>query len=153
MDFFRIVFSWFNGLYSQEFYDFLSGWSCFNQDYSNVEYFTRIGLFTIVTTLIFVYVFYYVINHPRFSRWYHWLISLIVYFVWSYVYVYNLVYSGVVEDCLLYRKNENGEDIQLITGTDFFGLAFTVAIFTAFLFLLFSIVLKWKSRNAKHCPF
>ncbi len=81
--------------------------------------------------------FYYVINSVSFSRWYHWLITLLLAAVVSAIASYSYLDGALSTD---YGSSLTG----------FTVLQFAV---TAVLFVLASFGMRWWSVNCRHTPF
>ena len=105
-------------------------------------YFTT-GAVTLLISLVGMAVYYYVINHPRFSRWFHWLLVVVV------ICLINFAFAYFMADGVVWRIHGTtaGYVMQIVT----FGLA-NVAWTVVYCFV-FSMCLKWGSRNVKYSPF
>lgn len=106
-----------------------------NEMYNENHYFV-VAVISSVMAWGVAALFYYVINSVSFSRWYHWLISLlavsIVASVANYIYLdgaLSIDYSG-----------------QLL---NFSIIDFVV---TAVLFIIASFAIRWWSGNCRHTP-
>ena len=156
-DFLGNIYCWFESIFGSNLADHLWGYDCLTQSYSNPNIFNQIGSLTIFIALFLVIIFYYIINHPRFNRWWNWLIILgvagLICLIIGYAWTINDFLNGNISDCLMYTRDENNNIIsQHIFKTDcwMFGLA---NMFVSFLFfIVFSLTLKWGSRNCKHSP-
>lgn len=135
-DFFANLYEMF-GAFRGDFY---------NHMYHEV-YYVQLGIIMIVSTLLIAVLFYYGLNHPRVSRWYHWtffaLGASIINFVIDWI---------VAEDKLIRFFNEAQLDMSF-TWDYFFTLALMGFVWSLVFFFLFSFVIKWGSRNCKHTPF
>ncbi len=81
--------------------------------------------------------FYYVVNSVSFSRWYHWLITLLVAAVVSTIASFSYLGGALSTDY--------GSSL-----TAFSVLQFAT---TAVLFILASFGMRWWSTNCRHTPF
>lgn len=63
----------FASLYEAFYYSDPSQFSGYVYDFG---LYVPIGLIMVISSLILPIVFFYIINHPRFNKWYHWLIIL-----------------------------------------------------------------------------
>jgi len=105
-----------------------------------------------------VLMFYYLINHPRFNRWWSWLIVLLINSALNLLYGWTLTLSdisnNVISDDLIYIRDVNTNDIvtQKIVESNcvYFGIA--NAIIAAIFFIIFSLLLRWWSKNCSTCP-
>ena len=152
------VYCWFESLFGKNIGEYLWGYDCNTQTYDGKNLFNTIGLITIGVSLLWVLIYYYAINHTRFSQWWHWMIILlvsgIINFFIAYGWTINDFLNGAIGDCLMYTRDEEGHiTSQLIYKNDcwLFGLSnFFVSIL---FFIVFSFMFKWWSRNCKHSPF
>lgn len=80
--------------------------------------------------------FYYVINSVSFSRWYHWLVTLLVAAtvapIVSYIYL-----SGV---------------LSTDYGSNLLGFCVLNSVVTMALFVIASFAMRWWSSNCRHTP-
>lgn len=110
--------------------------------YDGKTYFP-VGLSMLLLSAIFMAVYYYAINHPRFNRWFHWLIVIGVVCLINFAIAYFMA-DGVVWDAF---EKTDGYVTQIVT------FATANAIWTIVFSFVFSILMKWRSSNAKHSPF
>lgn len=155
------IYSWFESFFGQNLAEYLWGYNCETQDYSGNNLFNSIGLITLGVSFLLVLAYYYLpipmFNHPRFNKWWNWLIILLIagsinFFI-AYGWTVNDFLNGDIGDCLMYTRDEQGNVItQLIYEIDcvLFGLS-NFFVSTMF-FIGWSILLKWGSRNCKHSP-
>lgn len=80
--------------------------------------------------------FYYVINSVSFSRWYHWLISLLVASVLSSVIAFLYLDSALTEG---------------FSGS-LFSFSIVDFVVTAILYIIASFAIRWWSSNCRHTP-
>lgn len=80
--------------------------------------------------------FYYVINSVSFSRWYHWLISLLVASVLSSVIAFLYLDSALTEG---------------FSGS-LFSFSIIDFVVTAILYIVASFAIRWWSSNCRHTP-
>ena len=151
------IYCWFQSLYGQELSYFLWGYNPAAEAYTNSNLYNLVGLTTFVISLIIVVVFYYIINHPRYCKWWSWLITLgvnsaVALFIGFGITVSKLI-NGFIPEGLVSYVDDNGDVVNLIGQTNCwcFGIAnlFVAAIF----FIILSFMLKWWSSSAKHVPF
>lgn len=84
-------------------------------------------------------VFYYVVNSVRFSRWYHWLVTLVIAMLLSAV-VGFAVADGIFADA--------GFDF----GAQLFSFSVVNFMLTGVVFVLASFAIRWWSSNCRHTP-
>jgi hypothetical protein len=101
-----------------------------------------VGIVMLSLSLVGMVVYYYVINHPRFHRWFHWLLTITILGIINFAAAY-FVANGAVYDLHGYAEN--------ITDIVMFGL--TNVIWTFVFSFVFSMCIKWWSTNCKRTPF
>ena len=152
------IYEWFLSFYGQNLSYFLWGFNPATGAYTNSNLYNFVGLITIVISLFIVLLFYYILSHPRFCRWWSWLITLIVNSVIALFVGYGIVSykynNGYVPDALMYERDAEGNIVStLISITDCWGFGFANMFVAAMCFVLFTFLLKWWSKDAKHVPF
>ena len=153
--FFEAIYRWFISLYGYDLADYLSGYVCPSEEseggYLASNQFLVYGFVALGIAFVVTLIYYYVINHPRFNKLWSWLIVLLL------VGISNLLIgalmtigdlgAGNIGDCLI-----NGENGGIYNSNCWmFGLA-NFLISAAF-FIIFSVGLKWWSKNCKRTPF
>lgn len=148
MGIFKLIYSWFYSIYSMYLFDYLKGLDC-DGYFVGPDHFKTIGIYMIITTLLVAIIYYYVINHPRFNRWWSWLVMLFISatinFTVGYAYVYNRLYGGQIPECFT-------EPANMSTG-NCISFGFTNALIGIIFFFFFSMIIKWWSDNSKYSPF
>jgi hypothetical protein len=124
----------FAGIYEKFFYS-----SPFSDDVYQEGIYGPLGIIAFVGALVMMAIFYYIINRPSFSRWYHWLIILGIHFAMQY---------GI---CILQTKPKFSE-LKLEYGSEYWTFAFMHAFFATLLFIGFSFLFRWWSKNCKRTP-
>lgn len=72
---FDSIYYWFSGLFGQPLYKFLRGIDCAEAQ-TLPDYLPTIGLVTLGVSFVVAVLFYFVINHPYFSKWWSWLLMM-----------------------------------------------------------------------------
>lgn len=133
----------FAAMYAEELDRFLIG------DYGNggPDLYIPIGLITLAVSLVVVLLYYYVFQHPRYSRWWSWLLTMIL---------NGVISMFIAAGTALSRLNSGAipEDLaEYIYPLDcwMFGVANLLVSFI--FYIVFTFTLKWWSRDAKHVPF
>lgn len=116
----------------------------FSSDLYNESLYATIGIITIVSALLFNLIFYYLINRPKFSKWYNWVfigvLHLIVCLFCSYFIPKDNFYT-------LFSGNDP------YTRSDYLGFALINQISAIFFFIIWMLIVRWKSSHAKTTPF
>lgn len=152
------IYCWFESLFGQNLADYLWGYNCNTQAFDSKIPFNIIGLITIAISFVSVSTYYYLINHPRFNRWWSWLSVLgftcIVSWCLGFWWTYSDYQNGMIGDCLMYTRNSQGAIISdLISTSDCIGFGIANAAVTLILFIIISFLIRSKSRNSKYSPF
>lgn len=152
---FETIYRWFVALFGSDMADFLAGYQCPSEEseggYLASNQFIMYGFIALGTALAIVLIYYYVINHPRFNKWWSWLLMLVlvgsINLFTGAIMTSNDLAAGNIGECLINGANGG----IYATNCWMFGLAnfFVSAIF----FIIFSICLKWWSTNCKYTPF
>ena len=112
----------------------------FSDDLYAEGFYSSLGLCNFFISLFFAVLFYYIINRPAFSRWYHWLIILLINFAVAFA-------LGV----LLPQTKFVALGIEYYSEYYVFGLM-NALIASSFYFGI-SYLIRWWSTNAKRAPF
>lgn len=152
---FEHIYRLFVSLFGADLADYLSGYICPSDNseggYIDSNQFIKYGLIALGIALGVAVVYYYVINHPRFNSWWHWLLMMISvgvinFFVGALMTLsdYN---NGLIGECLL----SGGSGGIFESNCWMFGLSnlFVSSVF----FIIVSFAIKWGSTNAKRSPF
>ena len=134
-------------LYGPSLFEHLMGWDDSLMDYNPDFYqFTSIFFSTIGIAIVAFLLFYYVINSPRFNRWWSWLIVLLVSMGLAYGYGFQVVNVDIVNnDIAPSLASPIGQSNAIL-----FGIYNSV--FCGLLFFILSEAFRWWSRNCKHAP-
>jgi hypothetical protein len=119
-------------------------------DFSGVMYdnslYVSVGLVAFFSSLIWMVIYYYLINHPRYDKWYHWLGYVVAAGLGNAGFAYWTIGSKIE---LLFAK----VDEPVPFSTEFFSFAIVNFIWTLVLCFAFSMPLKWGSTNLRKTPF
>ena len=143
-------FSFFYRLnvYGQDLFYHLKGWDNGLQDFvAENNQFPTIWLVTFFSSALVFFVFYYILNHPRFNKFWHWLIALFVLAIGIFIWSRGLVIadlSGLSQHPVDSALNISSDNAMM------FG--FYNAVLSALFFLFFSIVGRFLSKNCKNTP-
>lgn len=149
------IYCWFETFFGQYLAEHL--WGFDGEEYSLSNIYNTIGLLAIVISLFFVVFYYYILNHPRLSRWWAWSIVLVIngivnLFV-GYAWTVSDYLNGNIADSLMFARNEEGQIVsELIKKSDCWGFGIANFFVATILFIIFSFCLKWWSTNCKHSP-
>ena len=146
MEFFEFFYRW-KTFYGPALFDHLKGWDDALMDY-NPDYnvFPSLFLWTFgIAATVFV-LYYYLINSPRLSRWWHWLITMLIVAAVSYWLGFRTVITDLVQQTISSSlATYIGRNNAMMFGIYNMGLA------VLWYFVLTLCFRRW-SRNCKHSP-
>ena len=146
MEFFSLFYQL--NVYGQDLFYHLKGWDNGMQDFVAANnQFPTIWLVTFFSALLVFVVYYYILNHPRFNKVWHWLITMAVLAIGIFIWSRGLVMSDIAGVSL------HPVDPALNVSADnalMFGVY--IAVLSAIFFLFFSIVGRFGSKNCKNSP-
>ncbi|MDR2424938.1 MAG: hypothetical protein LBD59_09485 [Prevotellaceae bacterium] len=127
-------------------YETLSYLNTFSDDMYNTNAYVPTGLSSVAISLAGMTIYYYLINHPRLNRWFHWFgMSLIL-------AVINFGIAWIMSDKALFALySEQGQEMPY--GYEIFTFSLINAVWTLVFNFVFSMIIKWWSRNCDHTPF
>lgn len=152
------MYDWFQSFYGQDLSYYLWGYDPSTEAYTNPNVYNLVGLITLGISFAIVMLYYYIFNHPRYCKWWSWLITLgvnsvIALFV-GYGIVMNRYVNGYIHDCLMYQRDADGNVLSVLIGEgNCWGFGIANIIVALIFFVVLSFLLKWWSGNAKHVPF
>jgi hypothetical protein len=154
-EFFASIYEFFIGFYGDELGLHMYGnYPCPTAGFTNQSLYVPIGIFMLVSSLFFTLLFYYAINHPRFNRWWSWLLVLLVssglnFFIGFYRTSIDLKSESICPD--LVKDPVSG--FLYITNFNCIGFGFVNSILALLAFIILSFSLRWWSKNCSTCPF
>jgi len=104
-------------------------------------------LLTAIISLFLVVLYYYIIDRPKTANLTIWIVFLIINALLLSILA-NVVASNTIIDDYLSNGLEVPDYFQ-----DLIYFSFMNFLIAALLFLLWSLILKWKSSNSSHVPF
>ena len=139
------IYRWFISLYGSNLAEHLSGWDQATVGYTKANIFSLAGIIALIIAITLCVAYYYLINHPRFNRWWNWLTVLIIVAVINFGIGFGLALSDVLNGNI-------SSDLLPITWIDCLGFGFANLIIASLFFIICSFIIKWGSRNAKYSP-
>lgn len=130
-------------------YEFWGGLNLggFSADMYNFNFYLPIFIVMLASVMVVAAIYYYVVNHPRVNRWYHWLCFNIG------TSVLNFALAWIIASDKLFNLWASQGMACPYDWTNYFSLACMAFVWTFVFFFLFSFIIKWGSRNCKHTPF
>lgn len=132
------------GFYSSDLHMHLNGYDC-EKYVTEDALFGTFGLIVLIGSIFCAIAFYYIINHPRFNTWVHWIMVLLfdafLFFLIPYIKLRDNLEAGKICENLT------------VSNADINGFAFVNAILGILLFIVASFAIRWWSRNASCTPY
>ena len=113
----------------------------FSDDLYQNELYVPLGLSLVFISLIIVIIFYYGINRPSFSRWFHWAIMLVINL---------LIQFGLAVTIPQNKFTALGIEEY---GSEYYNFGLSVTLMALLVFVVFSFILRWWSTNCRQTPF
>lgn len=112
----------------------------FSDDLYAEGLYSTLGLCNLFISFFFALLFYYIINRPAFSKWYHWLIILFVNFVIAFA-------MGIFLPQIKFTA------LGLEYESEYYVFGFKNALISTIFYVIISFLIRWWSTNAKRTPF
>ena len=119
----------------------------FSSDMYNYNFYLPIFIITLTTVMVIATIYYYVLNHPRMNRGYHWLSFNMG------TALLNFSFAWIIAAKKLANLFASQGMECPYSWVEYFTLAIMAFFWSFVFFFLFSFVIKWGSRNCKHAPF
>lgn len=133
-DFFATIYEFFSSIYGEALATHLYGWN--GIDYNDGALYSSVGIYMLIFSFVIPIIFYYIINSPSISRWYHWLLFLLINFAICWGFGFYLPYID-------YTTGMIAEDvIESISKNDIVMFGFVNAIWSAIFFTIISFILR-----------
>ncbi len=127
-------------------YELLAYFDGFSDDLYNQNLYLTIGLFMVLIPVGILTLYYYVINSVKFSKWWHWLILVVVLCAVNFGISYSTSYN---ELSYLYEQQNKA----LPYSTEFFSFSLINGLWTFVVSFVWSMIIKWGSKNCRRTPF
>ena len=148
---FGSIYCWLEDFFGLELANYLWGQSSPEQQ---SVMFIGIGMSMLGLSLLFMILFYYVIDHPKLNNWWGWLIFLITNAVINFIVGWQWVLKDYYEGIMVKISAVTGEkEDLLISETDMLAFGVTNMIDSIIAFIVFSYCFKWWSTNCSRAPF
>ena len=112
----------------------------FSDDLYAEGFYASLGLCNVLISLFFAVLFYYIINRPTFSKWFHWLIILIINFAVAFTLGVILPQTKFVALGIEYHS-------------EYYVFGLMNALIASLFYFVISFLIRWWSTNAKQTPF
>lgn len=133
------------GFYCGDLGLYLYGYDCAAGTFERSSLYPVFGWIMILGSVAMAALFYYIINHPRFNKYTHWLLILGVSLLLQYAIPYFTLsdHLDVGRIC----------DELIVHQSDIRGFAFSNLILGLVMYVFASFVMRWWSRNGSCTPY
>lgn len=119
----------------------------FSNDMFNNGFYLPVFIIMLVAIVVVNLVFYYLVNHPRINRWYHWLSFNLGTGIINFVVTWIVSHDKMIS---FYAMQGMASPYDW---TNYFILSLIAFLWSFIFYFLCSFIVKWGSRNCKHTPF
>lgn len=124
------------------FYDVFYYKQGFCDDIYEEQLYSTLGLTSVILSAILLALFYFIINRPFFSKWYHWLTMLVI----------NIVLTFMIGYYIVINQFNNIGIAKSYDTTDYVQFNLVYALVSIFYFIIITYSFKWWYGNAKGTP-
>lgn len=129
-------------------YELLSFFDGFSDDMYSNNLYLPIGLCMILIPIVCLAVYYYVVNAVKYSKWWHWLIFVLILCGINFGIAYGISFQNIHD---MYIDLNTEPDYGLATCCFSFSM---INVFWCFLVsFVWSMIIKWGSTNCRRTPF
>ncbi len=111
--------------------------------------FISCGLWMLAITLVFNVLYYFIIDHPKFAKWWGWSLFMLVGAFLTFVIGWQITLRDFDAGLMITADNKPLD----VFPSDCFKFGIVNAILSMFFYCIFSAILKWRSTNSAHVPF
>jgi len=133
-------------LFFANWYELLAYFTGFSDDLYNQNLYLTIGLCMVFIPIGVLTIYYYVVNSVRYSKWWHWLILVVILCAINFAISYNITYNELSN---FYQQQNK----TLPYTTEFFSFSLINALWTFIVSFVWSMIIKWGSKNGRRTPF
>ena len=127
-------------------YELLAYFPGFSNDMYYQNLYITIGICMVLIPVILFTIYYYAVNSVKLNKWYHWVGLLFILCGISFCIAYFCSYNE-----LLYLYEQ--QDKELPYSSEFIGFSFVNVFWTLVVSFVFSMIIKWRSKNCSRTPF
>jgi uncharacterized membrane protein YuzA (DUF378 family) len=127
-------------------YELLAYFDGFSDDMYNQNLYITIGLCMVLIPVIILAIYYYAVNSVKFAKWWHWLLIVVVLCAINFGIAYSVSYN---ELSYLYEQQNK----TLPYTMEFVSFSLVNALWTFVVSFIWSMIIKWGSKNCRRTPF
>jgi len=110
------------------------------------EVYAPIGWFLLISSPLWMTIYYRLIDHVNFSRWFHWLLWLVILCIFNFCFAYFWSSTELTD-----KYQIAGREVPF--SGEFVNFSLVNVLYSIVLALVFSLVLKKFAVNTKRTPF
>jgi len=127
-------------------YELLAYFDGFSDDMFRENLYISIGMCMVLIPIVVLSIYYYAVDADRFSKWWHWLLMVVVLCADSFWIAYSTSYNE-----LDYLYSQLGKPLPY--SIEFFSFSLVNVLWTAIVAFVWSMIIKWGSKNCRRTPF
>jgi len=127
-------------------YELLAYFEGFSDDMYNQSLYITIGLCMMLIPVVVLAIYYYAVNSVTFSKWWHWLLLVVILCAINFGIAYCASYN---ELSYLYEQQNKA----LPYGIEFVSFSLVNVLWTFVVSFVWSMIIKWGSKNCRRTPF
>jgi hypothetical protein len=127
-------------------YELLAYFDGFSDDMYNQNLYITIGLCMVLIPIVVLTIYYYAVNSVKFAKWWHWLLLVAVLCIINFGIAYSTSYN---ELSYLYEQQNK----ELPYSVEFVSFSLVNALWTFVVSSVWSMIIKWGSKNCSRTPF
>ena len=127
-------------------YELLGYLDDFSNNMFSQKLYTAIGLCMVLIPVAVLAIYYYAVNSVKFSKWWHWLLLVIALCAINFGIAYSISFN---ELSFLY----NQQNKLLPYRIEFVNFSLINAFWTLVVSFVWSMIIKWGSKNCRRTPF
>ena len=129
-------------------YELLGSFEGFSDDMFYNSLYLPIGLCVVLIPIVFLTLYYYVLNSAKYNRWWHWLLLVVVLCVVNFGISYLVSYRNIMNIYI----DMNSEPSYTL-GTYCFSFSLINLLWCFVVSFIWSLIIKWGSNNCRRTPF
>lgn len=129
-------------------YELLGFFEGFSDDMFDNSLYLPIGLCMVLIPVVFLTLYYYVLNSARYNKWWHWLLLVIVLCVVNFGISYLVSYRNIMN---IYTDMNSEPSYSL--GTYCFSFSMINVFWCFVVSFIWSLIIKWGSSDCRRTPF
>ena len=127
-------------------YELLAYFEGFSDDMYHQNLYITIGLCMVLIPVAVLTVYYFAVNSVRFSKWWHWLLLVVLLSAINFFISYSASYN---ELSYMYEQQNN----HLPYGIELVSFSLINMLWSFVVSFVWSMIIKWGSKNCRRTPF